>query len=91
MKLPEGENMELTIKDTKDAFREIFKKKEKVSLNIISENMTLNNQQLSQSSEQVASINQQFRQFENSLGIYLKVAKRSAQSLKLKLGKEKQN
>lgn len=53
--------------------------------------MTLNNQQLSQSSEQVASINQQFRQFKNSLGIYLKVAKRSAQSLKLKLGKEKQN
>ena len=29
VKFPEGENMELTIKDTKDAFREIFKKKKK--------------------------------------------------------------
>ena len=55
--------LKLKVKDTKDAFREISKKQEKVSLNIISENMTQNNLKLSPSSEQVASTKQRFQKF----------------------------
>ena len=55
--------LKLKVKDTKDAFREISKKQEKVSLNIISENMTQNDLKLSPSSEQVASTKQRFQKF----------------------------
>ena len=55
--------MKSKVKDTKDVFREISKKQEKVSLNIISENMSQNNLKLSPSSEQVASTKQRFQQF----------------------------
>ena len=55
--------MKLKVKDTKDAFREISKKQVKVSLNIISENMTQNNLKLIRSSEQVASTKQRSPQF----------------------------
>ena len=55
--------MKSKVKDTKDAFREISKKQEKVSLNVISENMTQNNLKLSPLSEQFASTKQRFQQF----------------------------